>query len=171
MLPCASGNCLILPRPTTFLRVFPTLGRDKMFDLVSREFYWPKMREAIAQFVRNCHSCKRSKPEHHAPHGVLKPLPIPNRPWEEISMDFVTGLPPSDGFDAILVVVDRLTKQRHLIPCHTTANAKDVAEMYLREIWKHHGLPSHITSDHGTQFTSQFWKFINKGLGIEARMS
>src|SRR6266566_2610671 len=54
-------------------------GRDKMFDLVSRDFYWPRMRETIAQFVRNCHSCKRSKPEHHAPHGVLRPLPIPNR--------------------------------------------------------------------------------------------
>jgi hypothetical protein len=83
-----------------------------------------KMRETIAQYVRNCFQCNRSKPTHHAPHGILKPLPIPTRPWEELSMDFVTGLPLSERFDAVMVIVDLLTKQRHLIPCRTTANSR-----------------------------------------------
>ena len=131
------------------------------------------MRYTVAQFVRNCHDCKRSKPEHHAPHGVLRPLLIPNRPWEELSMDFVTGLLPSEleGFDAIMVIVDRLTKQRHLVPCHTTANSKDLANIYLRVVWKQHALPSHITTDRGTQFTATFWKHLTKSLGIETQMS
>jgi transposase InsO family protein len=146
-------------------------GRDKTFELIARDYYWPKMRETIAQYVRNCFECRRSKPTHHAPYGILRPLPIPTRPWEELSMDFVTGLPLSEGFDAVMVIVDRLTKQRHLIPCHTTANAKDVADIYLREVWKHHGLPSHITSDRGTQFTAAFWKHLCAVLRIEARMS
>jgi hypothetical protein len=66
-----------------------------------------------------------------------------------------------------MVIVDRLTKQRHLIPCHTTTNAKDVAEIYLCEVWKHHGLPSYITSDRGTQFMAKFWKHLTGTLGIE----
>jgi transposase InsO family protein len=70
-----------------------------------------------------------------------------------------------------MVIVDRLTKQRHLIPCHTTTNAKAVAEIYLGEVWRHHGLPSHITSDRGTQFTAKFWKHLTGTLGIEPRMS
>jgi hypothetical protein len=122
-------------------------GRDKTFDLVSRDYYWPGIKDSISQFIRNCYTCTRSKPVNHVLHGVLRPLPIPNRPWKELSMDFVTGLPQSDEFDAVMVIVDRLSKQRHLIPYHTTANAKDVADIYLHEIWKHHGLPSHITSD------------------------
>jgi transposase InsO family protein len=70
-----------------------------------------------------------------------------------------------------MVIVDRLTIQRHLVPCHTTTNAKYVTDIYLREIWKHHGLPSHIISDRGTQFTALIWNHLIKCFGIEARMS
>jgi hypothetical protein len=86
-------------------------------------------------------------------------------------MDFVTGLPESEGYDAIMVVVDRLTKMRHLLPCNTTVNSEDVAQLYLRNIWKLHGLPTHVTSDRGTQFTAKFWRALCKHLDIEARMS
>ncbi|KAH0603186.1 uncharacterized protein H6S33_008190, partial [Morchella sextelata] len=103
--------------------------------------------------------------------GVLRPLPIPAQPWQEVSMDFVTGLPESEGYDAIMVVVDRLTKMRHLLPCNTTVNSEDVAQLYLRNIWKLHGLPTHVTSDRGTQFTAKFWKALCKHLDIEARIS
>ncbi|KAH8152704.1 uncharacterized protein LAJ45_02928 [Morchella importuna] len=70
-----------------------------------------------------------------------------------------------------MVIVDRLTKIRHLLPCNTTVNAEDVAQLYLRNVWKLHGLPTHITSDRGTQFTAKFWKEFCKHLSIEARMS
>ncbi|KAH0603597.1 uncharacterized protein H6S33_007256, partial [Morchella sextelata] len=146
-------------------------GREKTFELVSRDYYWPLMRNYIARYVRNCHTCQRSKPNTDGKLGVLRPLPIPEQPWQEVSMDFVTGLPESEGYDAIMVVVDRLTKMRHLLPCNTTVNSEDVTQLYLRNIWKLHGLPTHVTSGRGTQFTDKFWKALCKHLDIEARMS
>lgn len=129
------------------------------------------MRNYVARYVRNCHTCQRSKPSNHGKFGVLRPLPIAQQPWQEVSMDFVTGVPSSQGFDAIMVVVDRLTKLRHLIPCNTTVTSQDVAELYLKHVWKHHGLPTHITSDRGTQFTAHFWKSLCRNLGIKSRIS
>ncbi|KAI0996661.1 Transposon Ty3-I Gag-Pol polyprotein [Podosphaera aphanis] len=146
-------------------------GREKSFELISREYYWPSMRDYIARYVRNCHTCQRSKPNNHGKFGVLRPLPIAQQPWQEVSMDFVTGLPVSKGCDAILVVVDRLTKMRHLIACTITTTSEDLAELYLQHVWKLHGLPTHITSDRGTQFAAHFWKNLCKHLNIEARMS
>jgi transposase InsO family protein len=86
-------------------------------------------------------------------------------------MDFVTGLPESEGYDAIMVVVDRLTKMRYFLSCNTTINSEDVAQLYLRNTWKLHGLPTHVTSDRGMQFIAKFWRTLYKHLGIEARMS
>ena len=146
-------------------------GREKTFEIISRDYFWPQMRKYISQYVRNCHTCHRSKSSNHAKFGVLRPLPIPQQPWQEVSMDFVTGLPTSENYDAILVIVDRLTKMRHLIPCTTKTSAEDVAQLYLSQIWKLHGLPTHITSDRGTQFTATFWKELCRQLGIKARMS
>jgi len=103
-------------------------GRDKTFDLIARVLFWPHMRAHISQYVRNCQSCMRAKAPNHAKYGFLHTLPVPDQPWQEISMDFVTGLPVSEGYDAIMVVVDRLTKMRHLIRCNTTVNSTDVAK-------------------------------------------
>ncbi|KAH0602908.1 uncharacterized protein H6S33_008558 [Morchella sextelata] len=146
-------------------------GREKTFELISRDYYCPLMRNYIARYVRNCHTCQRIKPNTHGKRGVLRSLPIPEQPWQEVSMDFFTGLPESEGYDVIMVVVDRLTKMRHLLPCNTTVNSEDVAQLYLRNIWKLHGLPTHVTSDRGAQFTAKFWKALCKHLDIEARMS
>jgi hypothetical protein len=86
-------------------------GRSKTLDYLSRTYTWPKMHADVDRYTRNCHTCQRSKSNRHAPFGKLRPLPIPERPWQDISMDFVTGLPWSNGYDAIWVVVDRLTKE------------------------------------------------------------
>ena len=86
-------------------------------------------------------------------------------------MDFVTGLPPSNDDDAIWVVVDRLTKQWHLIPCHTTVDARDLADMFLQHVFQLHGLPLTITSDWGPQFASVFWHRLCARLGIEPHLS
>jgi hypothetical protein len=85
-------------------------GRAKTLDLLTRKYYRPKMRKDVDHFVRNCNTCHRIKAIRHAPCGVLRPLSVPKRPWQHISVDFVTGLPPSKRYDAICVVVDRLTK-------------------------------------------------------------
>ena len=78
-------------------------------------------------YIRNCHTCQRSRTSRHAPHGVLRPLAVPDKPWQDISTDFVTGLPSVEGYDAICVIVDRFTKQRHLIPCTTTIDVERFA--------------------------------------------
>ena len=106
----------------------------KTFELLVKGYYWPTMRNDMEQYIKNCHTCQRTKPIHHAPFGTLKPLPIPYHPWEELSMDFVTGLLNSVGFDTILVVVAHLTKMRHLIPCHKTSTASDMANMFLTHV-------------------------------------
>src|SRR3978361_4553 len=129
------------------------------------------MRREVERFVRNCHTCQRSRTSRHAPFGVLRPLSIPQKPWQDISMDFVTGLPWSNGHDAIWVVVDQLTKQRHLVPCHTTVDARDLADLFLQNVFRLHGLPLTITSDRGPQFASAFWHRLCARLGIQPRLS
>jgi hypothetical protein len=122
-------------------------GRSKTLEYLSRTYTWPKMRADVDRYTRNCHTCQRSKSNRHAPFGVLRPLPIPEHPWQDISMDFVTGLPWSNGYDAIWVVVDRLTKERHLIPCCTDVDAKELANLFIAHIFGLHGLPLTIISD------------------------
>jgi hypothetical protein len=96
-------------------------GHAKTFDLLDRQYYWKDMRKQVDQYVRNCHSCQLSRTSRHAMFGVLQPLSMPEKPWIYISMDFVVGLPECEGFDAVWVIVDRLSKMRHFIPCHTTS--------------------------------------------------
>jgi transposase InsO family protein len=148
-------------------------GRSKTVELLQRQYYWPTMRKDTEQFVRNCHVCQRSRSGWHAPFGILRPLPIPDRPWQDISMDFVTGLPESgkEKYDAIWVVVDRLTKDRHLVPCHTTVDAESLADLYIQHIFRLHGLPRTIVSDRGPQFAADFWGRLCSHLGIDRRLS
>ncbi|KAG0160327.1 hypothetical protein PDIDSM_7854 [Penicillium digitatum] len=86
-------------------------------------------------------------------------------------MDFITHLPLSYGYDAILVVVDRLTKMKHFIHCKGTCNAEEVARLYTGHVWKLHGLPNTVVSDRGPQFVAQFWKHLTKRLRITNLLS
>jgi hypothetical protein len=152
----------------------PTTGhprKAKTYELLSREYYWPGMYSYVKQWVRNCHTCRRSASSREAHQGVLRPLPVPLQAWRDVSMDFITHLPPSQQFDAILVVVDRLTKMRHLIPCAGTCNAEEVARLYVQHVWKLHGLPTTVVSDRGPQFVATFWKHLNKRLKINSLLS
>jgi len=146
-------------------------GRAKTLELLTRKYYWPQMRKDVDRFVRNCHTCRRTKATSHAPYGLLRPLPVPTQPWQHISVDFVTGLPPSKGYDAICVFVDRLTKQRHLLPCTTTITAEGLAELICDRVFRYHGLPETIVSDRGLQFASRFWKHLCSCLKIDPRLS
>ena len=85
-------------------------GRSKTLELLSRHYYWLKMYKEVDRFVRNCHTYQRARTSRHAPFGVLRPMPIPDGTWRHISMDFIVGLLWSNGYNAILVVVCRLTK-------------------------------------------------------------
>ena len=86
-------------------------------------------------------------------------------------MDFITHLPKSEGYDAILVVVCRLTKMKHFIACNDTCDAEEVSRLYLKYIWKLHGLPTTVVSDRGPQFVSDFWKHLTRRLASKALLS
>ena len=146
-------------------------GQAKTFELLAREYTWFGMRKDVRRYIRNCHTCQRSRTPRHRPSGILRPLPIPLRPWSSISMDFVTGLPWSNGNDAVCVVVNHLTKMRHFVPCRTTTNAGDLADLFLHHVWKLHGLPNDIISDRGPQFASDFWQQLCSRLRISPRLS
>jgi hypothetical protein len=131
-------------------------GRSKTLELFTRTHFWPNMRQDIERFCRHCHVCTRSRTSRHALFGILRPLPIPDGPWKDLSMDFVTRLPWSDGYNAILVVTCQLTKMRHLIQCRDTTTAEQLAELFLEHLFRLHGLPRSIVSDRGTQFVAKF---------------
>lgn len=149
-------------------------GVSRTYELLKREYYWRGMRETVAQYVRNCYACHRSKAPRHRQHGLLQPLPIPQKRWQDITMDFITGLPDSLGYNAIWAIVDRLTKERHYVPCtdddHGTS-AEVVVEMLIKELFRLHGLPASIVSDRGPQFIATIWKSFCKRLGITAKLS
>ena len=132
------------------------LGQEKTLELVTRNFHWPGMRRMVNEYVRTCDTCARNKTPRHKPHGQLHPLPIPRAPWSSVSMDFIVELPRSGGCNAILVCVDRLTKMAHFCPTTTQVDAKETAHLYLKHVFKLHGLPDDIVTDRGTQFTSRF---------------
>jgi hypothetical protein len=123
------------------------------------------MKIEIAKYVARCDTCRRVKVEHLKSVGMLQPLPIPSWKWEDISMDFITGLPKtSRGFDSIWVIVDRLTKSAHFVPVKTDYRASRYVEIYVAQIMSLHGIPKTIVTDRGTQFVSQFWKQFQKSL-------
>ena len=146
-------------------------GSAKTLELISRDYYWPQLYLFVKRYIRNCRICARIKSSNTVSQGVLRPLPIPERPWNDIAMDFIVGLPLSQGYDAILNVNDRLTGMRHLIPCTKETGSEDLAWLYLKEVFRLHGLPLSIISDRGPQFISEFWKALMKRLKIDVKLS
>jgi hypothetical protein len=119
-----------------------------------------------------CDVCQRVKVEHQRPAGLLHPLKVPEWKWEEIGMDFITGLPhTSKGYDSILVIVDILTKVAHFIPVKITYKGSQLVELYMALIVCLHGVPKKIVSDRGSQFTSRFWKTFHENMDTELSFS
>jgi transposase InsO family protein len=115
---------------------------------------------------------QRVKAEHQRPAGLLQPLKVPTSKWQDVGMDFITGLPRSNrGHDSIWVIVDRLTKVVHFIPVKTTHNGRELADLYISRIVSLHGLLKTIVSNRGTQFTSHFWAKLHEALGTKLSFS
>ncbi|EGX43835.1 hypothetical protein AOL_s00212g2, partial [Orbilia oligospora ATCC 24927] len=146
-------------------------GRAKTLELVQRQYTWVGLRKDVDRYVDNCHICKRTKAPRNAPQGLLQSLQIAERNWQSISFDLITGLPESNGHDAILVTVDRLSKMIHLTPTTKKLNARELAGLFLRDIWKLHGLPKEAISDRGKNFLDEFWDEVNNRLRIHHRPS
>ncbi|KJZ69408.1 hypothetical protein HIM_11204 [Hirsutella minnesotensis 3608] len=147
-------------------------GRNKLYELISRSYWWPRLSVDTKRFTRNCHGCLRNKSSRFRYQGTLKPLPIPLQRWKDLSVDFIGPIQPTArGFNAIMVVVDRLSKDRHFSPCRTDMKAHDLAMLFVRDVWKLHGLPDSIVSDRGPLFVSEFWKAVCHCLQISIALS
>jgi hypothetical protein len=147
-------------------------GGTKMYQDIKNAFWWNNMKREIAKFVMECDVCQRVKAEHQRPAGLLQPLSIPLWKWEEISMDFIVGLPKTpSGNDSIWVIVDRLTKSAHFIPVKITFSLEKLAKLYIKEIVSLHGVPLRIASDRDPRFVSNFWKSLHKALGAKLDFS
>ncbi|MCH80314.1 Ty3/gypsy retrotransposon protein, partial [Trifolium medium] len=146
-------------------------GFYKTYRRLAANVYWVGMKGTIQEFVRSCDVCQRQKYMASSPGGLLQPLPIPEKIWEDISLDFITGLPKSKGYEAILVVVDRLSKYSHFIPLKHPYTAKNIADVFCREIVRLHGIPLSMVSDRDPIFMSSFWRELFKMQGTKLKMS
>ena len=125
----------------------------------------------VKEFVLSCDVCSRSKIPRHRPYELLQPLPISHWPWSFVSMDFITNLPLLKTYDSIFIVVDRLTKMAHFVPCKKTSSSEDTARLFLDNVYCYHGLPDDIVLDRGTQFVSKFWRSLFDILKVEIKLS
>ncbi|WVZ70782.1 LOW QUALITY PROTEIN: hypothetical protein U9M48_019422 [Paspalum notatum var. saurae] len=146
-------------------------GGTKMYHDLKERLRWYGMKRAKWQNMSRCVTL-RVKAEHQRPAGLLQPLKILEWKWEEISMDFIVGLPRTQkGYNSIWVVVDRLTKVAHFISVNTTYSGARLAELYISRIVCLHGVPKRIISDRSSQFTSRFWEQLHDSLDSKLRFS
>ena len=147
-------------------------GSTKMYRDLRENYWWDNMKREIADYTSRCLVCQQVKAERMLPKGVMQPLPVPAWKWENITMDFVTGLPrTSKGNNAIWVVVDRLTKSAHFIAIREDASLDNLARIYIKEVVRLHGAPLSIVSDRDPRFTSNFWRSLQRALSTELHLS
>ncbi|KAJ0894123.1 putative nucleotidyltransferase, Ribonuclease H [Helianthus annuus] len=146
-------------------------GIKRTLALIGGTFYWPRMADDVEAYVHTCLVCQQDKIEQRHPGGLLEPLPIPNGPWESISMDFITCLPKSEGSGSIIVVVDRFSKYGTFIPAPADVTAAETARLFFKHVVKYWGIPQTIVSDRDPRFTGRFWSEIFKIMGTELNFS
>jgi hypothetical protein len=144
------------------------LDNTKMYQDLKQNFWWSNMKVDIAKYVAECDTCHRMKASQLKSAGVLQPLSIPMWKWDDISIDFIVGLPlTTRKKDSIWVIVDGLTKTAYFIAVHTTYSVQQYAEIYMDQIVRMHGIPKTIISDRGTQFVARFWEKLHECLGTK----
>jgi len=146
-------------------------GHWKTLELVSRNYWWPQMSRYIGQYVSTCDLCLWMKPWRHGPVSELQPLSVLDPWWDTLSVNFVVELPESSGHDAVMTVMDAVSKRVHFIPTHMTVTAEGAARLFLHYVWKLHGLPKCVVSDRGPQFIALFTKELYRLLGIQVSSS
>ena len=148
------------------------LGSTKMYRTLKEHYWWNGMKKEIASFVSRCLTCQQVKAEHQRLVGKIQLLLIPVWKWEKITMDFVTSLPRTQRqHDAIWVIVDRLTKSAHFLPVNVEDSLEKLAQLYVDEIVRLHGVPVSIVSYRDPRFTSRFWPSLQTALGTRLHSS
>ena len=150
-------------------------GAERTLKLIRRHFHWERLDAQAEQYVRTCDICQRMKAKHHRPYGVMVALPRPERPFQELTMDFITGLPPSklrgSVSNAILVFVDRFTKLALYLPTTKDIDSPGLADLFFDAVIRHYGMPKGIVSDRGSIFTSEFWEEVCRAARVKRRLS
>ena len=139
--------------------------------MVTRNYWWPGVTKEVKRYVEGCDQCQRMKNRAEMPAGKLKPNQVPERPWQHISVDFITKLPVSKGHDLILVVCDRFSKMSHFVVTTEKTTAEGLVRIFRDNVWKLHRLPESVISDRVPQFAAGMMKELNKMLGIETKLS
>ncbi|KAL0149180.1 hypothetical protein M9458_055514, partial [Cirrhinus mrigala] len=146
-------------------------GVNNTLSLLSERFWWPSMARDVRRYVQGCKECAISKSPRHLPAGKLHPLPVPNRPWSHLGVDFMTDLPSSDGNTCILVIIDRFSKFCRLLPLKGLPTTLETAEILFNHVFRYYGIPEDFVSDREPQFISRVWKSFFKLLGVTVSLS
>lgn len=142
------------------------LGQKKTLELIHRDYDWLGLYPLIKEYYSLYITCSHSKPHRYKLYSMLQQLSIPTHPWDSISMDFIEHLPSSDGYDAILVIVNHFSKQGIFIPTHDTCTAKQLAHLFLINVFSKHSVPKHVTCDRGSEFISHFFHSLGEALSM-----
>ena len=146
-------------------------GEERTLALLARSFHWPKMKEDVQSYVKTCHVCQVDKTEQKKEVGLLQPLSIPEGPCQCVSMDFNGGFPKVEGFESVLVVVNRFSKYVVFIPAPSECLTEEATRIFFSNVVKHFGMPEDIVSDRDTRFTGRFWVELFKMWGTECKFS
>jgi len=147
-------------------------GYDKTLHAVSQRFFWADMKKDVRAYCRTCPVCQRTKHDNQLPAGLLQPIPVPDEPYEQVTMDFIFKLPLTPSHkNGCIVFVDRLTKRVAWEACHDSITAEGAARMFFNTIVRHHGVPKVITSDRDPRFTATFWSELQRLMGTKVKMS
>ena len=137
-----------------------------------KSYWWTKgVHRTIKKYVEHCPTCQRIKPKTTTSRAPLQSMPTPTRPWEHMSMDFITNLPEVDGYNAIVTFVDMFTKQAHFAPCSSNVNARQLAKIYLDTVYKHHGIQRLFIGDRDPKYTSEYWRSLMQQLKTKMNLS
>jgi len=139
--------------------------------MIIRDFYWKRITNRVTHYGRSCTTCQQSKAARHAHFGLLSPLQVPYAAWACTSVDFIRQLRKSAGYKRIMVVVDLFTKMAHFIRLQENVTTQEVAEAFLKEVWKLHGLRSEINTYMDVKFAGEFSDSLCKKLRINRKVS